>query len=257
MVHEPITPTLFAGHQSINSLKYGDRKSLGAQEPDSNGEARAPGPTPEELTSALGPTLLRVAWLAILLGLGMELLLVLASSTGGGLGGRPLVADLVKNVSWSVFVCVGLAVGTAVAEARVPAMGFMGLLSAPLAFKISRVLHKSALQALVVSAGGAGDLTPLLLVVIKGLEYGCLGLGVGWVSQRRWGGALAHLGVGLLVGLAFGGSEVAYATGGTFQLSSANFLREAVDEILFPVGCSMVLFAATALGKRAASHGKA
>ena len=233
----------------MNSLKYGDRKSLGAQEPDSNGEARAPGPTPEELTSALGPTLLRVAWLAILLGLGMELLLILASSTGGDLGGRPLVADLVKNVSWSVFVCVGLAVGTAVAEARVPAMGFMGLLSAPLAFKISRVLHKSALQALVVS--------PLLLVVIKGLEYGCLGLGVGWVSQRRWGGALAHLGVGLLVGLAFGGSEIAYATGGTFQLSSADFLREAVDEILFPVGCSMVLFAATALGKRAASHGKA
>jgi hypothetical protein len=258
VVCEPITPTLFAGHQLMNSLKYDDRKSLGAQEPDSNGEARAPGTTPKELTPALGPTLLRVAWLAILLGLAMELLLVLASSLGGALGGLgPLVADLVRNVSWSVFVCVGLAVGTAVVEARVPAIGFMGLLSAPVAFKISRVLHKGTLQALAVSAGGVGDLSPFLVVVIKGLEYGCLGLGVGWVSQRRWGGALAHLGVGLLVGLGFGGSEIAYAMGGTFQLSSADFLSEAVDEILFPVGCSMVLFAATALGKRAASRGEA
>jgi hypothetical protein len=148
-------------------------------------------------------------------------------------------------------------VGTAVVEARVPVMGLLGLISAPLAFGISRVLHKGALQALAVSAGGADDLSPLLVVAIKGLEYGCLGLGVGWVSQRRWGGALAHLGVGLLVGLGFGGSEIAYATGGIFQLPTADFLSEAVDEILFPVGCSMVLFAAKTLGKRAASHGGA
>jgi len=45
-------------------------------------------------------------------------------------------ADLVKNVSWSVFVCVGLAVGTAVTQSRVPVMGFLGLISAPLAFGI-------------------------------------------------------------------------------------------------------------------------
>ena len=71
------------------------------------------------------------------------------------------------------------------------------------------------------------------------------------MSQRRWGGALAHLAVGLSVGLGFGGSEIAYATGGTFQLSTADFLSEGVNEILFPAGCSLVLFAATALGKKA------
>jgi len=186
----------------------------------------------------------------------MELLLILASSFGGALGGLgPLVADLVKNVSWSVFVCVGLAVGTAAVEARASVMCFLGLISAPLAFAISRALHKGALQALEIDASGAEDLSPLLVVAIKGLEYGCLGLGVGWVSQRRWGGALAHLAVGLLVGLVFGGSEIAYATGGTFQLSTADFLSDAVYELLFPAGCAMVLFAATTLGKRVASHG--
>ena len=110
--------------------------------------------TPEP-TSNLGATLLRVAWLAIALGLLMEvILLVLGGALGEVFGLRPLVADLVRNISWSVFVCVGLAIGTAVVKARVPVMGFLGLLSAPLAFEASRVFHKGTLEALAVSGGG-------------------------------------------------------------------------------------------------------
>jgi hypothetical protein len=79
-----------------------------------------------------------VAWLAILLGIAMEgLLLLLGAGLGESLGQGLIVADLVGNVSWSVFVCVGLAVGTAVANARVPVMGLLGLLAAPSAFEIS------------------------------------------------------------------------------------------------------------------------
>jgi len=197
-----------------------------------------------------------VAWLAILLGLAMEFLLVFASSFGGALGGLgPLVADLVKNVSWSVFVCVGLAVGTAAVEARSSVMCFLGLISAPLAFAISRALHKGALQALEIDAIGAEDLSPLLVVAIKGLEYGCLGLGVGWVSQRRWGGALAHVAVGLLVGLVFGGAEIALAAGTTPPPPAADLFSEGVNEVLFPVGCALVLFSATVLGKKVADQG--
>ncbi len=117
--------------------------------------------TPEQ-ASSLGATLLRVAWLAIILGLVMEvLLLTLGGALGDVLGLRPVVAELVRSVSWSVFVCVGLAVGTAVAKARVLLMGFLGLFSAPVAFEISRVLHKGTLEALAVSGGGgeAGVLT--------------------------------------------------------------------------------------------------
>jgi hypothetical protein len=192
-----------------------------------------------------------VAWLAILLGLVMEaLLLVLGGALGDVLGLKPLVADLVRSVSWSVFVCVGLAVGTAVAKARMPLMGFLGLLSAPIAFEASRILHKGALEALAVSGGGGDDLSPVLIAVIKGIEYGFLGLGIGWVSQRRWGGALAHMGVGLLVGLIFGGAEIALAAGATPPPPTADLLTESINEVLFPVGCSIVLFSATVLGKK-------
>jgi hypothetical protein len=210
--------------------------------------------TPEP-ASNFGATLLRVAWLAIALGLLMEvILLVLGGALGEVFGLRPLVADLVRNITWSVFVCVGLAIGTAVAKARVPVMGALGLLSAPLAFEASRAFHKGTLEALAVSGGGGDGVSPLLVAVIKGLEYGCLGLGVGWVSQRRWGGAAAHAAVGLLIGLLFGGTMIALTPGPIGQLSTADVLTESVNEVLFPVGCCLVLFSAKALGERATNQ---
>jgi hypothetical protein len=77
-----------------------------------------------------------------------------------------------------------------------------------------------------------------------------LGLGVGWVSQRRWGGAAAHAAEGLLIGLLFGGNKIALIPGPIGQLTTANVLTESVNEVLFPVGCSLVLFSAKALGER-------
>ncbi len=102
------------------------------------------------------------------------LLLLLGSSLGEARGLGTIAADLVRNVSWSVFVCAGLAVGTAVARARVPLMGFLGLLSAPLAFEASPVLHKGTLEALALSGGG-GDVSPLLIAAIKGSSTGAWG----------------------------------------------------------------------------------
>ncbi len=220
------------------------------RESDTNDRATTP-----EQASSLGATLLRVAWLAILLGLMIEvLLLVLGGALGEVLGVRPLVADLVRSISWSVFVCVGLAVGTAVAKARVPLMGSMGLLSAPLAFEASRVMHKGTLEALAatgeITSGGSSI---LLVAFVKGLEYGCLGLAIGWVGTRPWGGAAAHAAIGLAIGLVFGGSILGIAlVSAPEPLATADLVSRGVNEVLFPVGCSLVLFSATALGKRAA-----
>jgi hypothetical protein len=214
-----------------------------------------PDQTRQEPAPDFGSLLLRVAWLAILLGLGMEvLLLVLGGAVGDVLGVGPIVADFVRNITWSVFVCVGLAVGTAVAKARVPLMGFLGLFSAPLAFEASRVLHKGTLQALAVSLPGGEAVSPLLIAVVKGIEYGVLGLLVGWVSQRPWGGAASHVAVGLAVGLVFGGAEVALASSVSPPPPVADLFVQGVNEVLFPAGCALVLFSAGALGKRAANR---
>jgi hypothetical protein len=203
--------------------------------------------------ASLGAKLLRAAWLAILLGFVMEALLLLFTAGFGIFPGlKPIAADLIRQVSWSTFVCVGLALGTAVSKARAPLMGILGFLAAPLAFTISRSLHQGAVKTLEIAGSGVEAPPVLLLALLKAVEYACLGVALGWIGRRVWGGAMVHLATGLLVGLVFGGTIV----GLTYQMSpdppaSAELFSLGANEILFPVGCSLVLFAATALGKRA------
>ena len=205
-------------------------------------------------SSNLGVTLLRVAWLAILLGMAMEgILLLLSAGLGDLLGLGSIVAELARNVSWSLLVCLGLSVGKAVQSARVQVMGLLGFLVAPAAFEISRVIHKGAIQALAISGSAGEDLSPFLLALIKGLEYGCLGLAIGWVSQRPWGGAMAHMAVGFVVGAVFGGFVIALLAASGPEVSTTILLSRGVTEVLFPVGCSLVLFSAEALGTSMAS----
>ena len=200
----------------------------------------------------LGSTLFRAAWLAILLGFAMEALLLLFAAGFGIVPGlKPIAADLIRQVSWSTIVCVGLALGTAVSKARAPLMGLLGLLAAPLAFTVSRSLHQGAVKTLEITGSGADAPPVLLLAVLKAVEYACLGLALGWIGRRAWGGLSAHLATGLLVGLVFGGTIVAL----TYQMSpeppaTAALVSRGANEVLFPVGCSLVLFAATAIGKR-------
>ena len=217
--------------------------------PQQNGQAS---PTTSDAGGDLGSTLFRVAWLAILLGFAMEALLLLFTAGFGIFPGlRPVAADLVRQVSWSTIVCAGLALGTAVSKARAPLMGVLGLLAAPVAFTISRSLHQGAVKTLEIAGSGADAPPVLLLAVLKAVEYACLGLAIGWLGRRAWGGLSAHLATGLLVGLVFGGTIVAL----TYQMSpeppvTAALVSRGANEILFPVGCSLVLFAATAIGKR-------
>jgi hypothetical protein len=220
-------------------------------------EARTDAPDQQSSAASpnLGVKLLRVAWLAIGLGMAMEgTLLLLSAGFGDLLGLRSIVADLARNVSWALLVCVGLSVGTAVQNARVPVTGLLGLLAAPAAFEVSRVVHKGALQALAISASAGDDLSPFLVALIKGLEYGCLGLALGWVSQRPWGGAAAHMAVGFVVGSIFGGTIVALLAASSPEVSAASLVPRGVTEVLFPVGCSLVLFSAEALGTSMASN---
>lgn len=214
-------------------------------------QVRGAGPGPPETVRGLGSTLMRVAWLAILLGLGVELVLLLVSIFGGSATGT-FVADTVRSVSWSVFVCVGLAVGTAITRAQVPLMGLLGLLAAPAAFEASRVLHKGTVEALSLSGGtDVGGTSTVLIAIIKGIEYGCLGLIIGWVGGRAWGGAAAHLAAGLVIGAVFGGSIIAVVyllDPGSF--STVDLLSRGVNELLFPMGCALVLFSARSFAER-------
>jgi len=178
------------------------------------------------------------------------LLLLLATSFGGLPGVTSIVADTARNLSWSLFVCSGLAVGTAASQARVPATGLMGLLAAPIAFEVSRVVHKGTLEALEISGGGGVEPSPVLVALIKGFEYGCLGLAVGWLGRRTWGGAVAHAAAGLAVGMVFGGWILALTVSSGVQMSAADLVSRGVNEVIFPLGCSLVLYSSVNMGER-------
>jgi hypothetical protein len=216
--------------------------------------AEATSPKTPHNKNGLGSTLFRVAWLAILLGFAMETLLLLFTAGFDILPGfRSVLADLIGKVSWSALVCAGLALGTAASKARAPFMGALGLLAAPLAFHVSRTLQQGVAKTLEVAAAGAsiGSYTLILLALLKAAEYGCLGATIGWIERRPWGGALAHAAVGLGVGVLFGGAIVSFTYWTAAEpLGAAELFSRGANEILFPVGCSLVLYSATALGER-------
>lgn len=203
-------------------------------------------------TARLGATLFNVAWMSILLGLVLEaLLLILAAAFKNAQSAGPVIADLVQKVSWSSLVCVGLGVGTAAAKVRPVVMGLLGLLSAPLAFGAARTLHKSAQQALSISGAAGGGPSPWTLALIKAAEYAFFGLIIGWIARKHWGGLRAHLGVGFATGLIFGGAIVGLmARSAATPLSTYALCSRGINELIFPMGCAVVLFAAQALAQR-------
>jgi hypothetical protein len=193
-------------------------------------------------------TLLRVAWLAIVLGLLLQLVLLLVAvgfATAPSPG--PLLAETLKTVSWSLLICVGVALGRVAAKGQAPLEGLTGLLAAPLALTAANTVQKGVAEAIDAAGVPAGP-APLWVLAIKAAEYGALGLALNWVGRRAWHSALGHLAVGLLVGVVFGGVFLAVVVqSAPTALSTPSLLARGLNELLFPVGCALVVFIAEVL----------
>jgi hypothetical protein len=189
---------------------------------------------------------LRVAGLSVGLGLAMEMLLLIAAGSLGAMpAGKAIVADLVQKISWATIVCVGVAIGGA-ASRSFKTVSFAGFLSAPLAFNIARALHKSAAQALGIALPAAMGPSPLTLAGIKAVQYALLGYGLSTLAKKESAGAVSYALVGALSGIVFGGLIV-YLFHSAGPLPAAQLVSRSINEVLFPIGCAMVLYAAKAL----------
>lgn len=215
-----------------------------------------PAPSPSSTAGApavalpgpsIASTLLRVAWMSIALGLVLEGI-VLAIGTFHDR--KSAVADLLQKVSWSTIVCAGLAVGTTASRMRSAAMGLLGLLSAPAAFVVARILNKSATHTAALYASVGPDEPVLALVLLKAAEYAALGAFLGWVQRRPWGGLRTHVYAGVATGVLFGGGILFWTARSNPSLADAAFAAQAVNEFFYPVGCALILFTAHALGRR-------
>jgi len=189
--------------------------------------------------------LLRIAWASVLLGLVMEVLLLAAALILGSRPGvRAVLADTVQKVAWSTIVCLGLGIGTAVAKNAPPVAGVFGLVAGPIGFVVAKALHQGVSQALGIALGGASHPSAVVLAVLKGLQYGGLGHGLAWIGKRAGGRMIAYIGTGLAVGVIFGGITLFLM----LPLATTALVVRALNEVLFPVGCSLVVYSAKALG---------
>src|SRR4051812_45084608 len=208
--------------------------------------------TPKHAGQPLAKTLLHIAWLSILLGLTLELILLAVAANANKLPGiEPFIASLVQKISWTGIVCTGLAFGKAASNANPTWMAFAGFLSAPTALAIARAMHKSTAHALKVAEAGTAAAFPFVIAGVKGLEYAALVMLLGWIGKRSSSGFFTYAGTGLLIGSVFGTTIAIIATPGGFD--TVKILPLLVNEVFFPVGCSLAIYAADIIGKHTAA----
>lgn len=221
-------------------------------EPAAGALASPPAPPLAQPTASIARTVVNVAWMSILLGVGLELILLAIAAGAGPLTKlQPFAADLVQKVTWASMVCVGLALGNSAAKLRPHLTGLMGLLSAPLGFAAAKALHKSTEKALgLAGAAASAGPSPVMLAGLKAAEYAALGLLIGWLAKKEFG-LPPYLTAGLGVGIVFGGTILGLMDWYALKpLTGPALLSRAVNEFLFPVGCSVILYAAESLSKR-------
>lgn len=207
---------------------------------------------PAPADTALFPTVLRVAWLSIGLGLALEvLILVLAAFTGtAGDTPKPFLSDLAQKVSWSFIVCVGLAFGSTAGKVREGIMGALGLLAAPAGFAAARAVHKGVNGALGIAGAAMAPGLVLLVGGLKAAQYALFGIVLGWIGKRALG-LKAHAAAGLAFGLTFGLVIVAVTVRASASpVPLVGVVSRAINEVMFPLGCALVLYASGVLAKR-------
>jgi hypothetical protein len=181
--------------------------------------------------------LLRVAGLAIVLGLLMEGILVV-----GGQEAATLTNMLDKGL-WPFLVCMALAVGQTVADGWPGRAGLFALISTPIAFTLGKAVQKSLSGMLDHTATGVlVDGSLLTEAGLRGVEYAALAIGLTWLRRKHWAGALAHLALGAVVGAMFG------LVISIFVVPSS-LIGWVVKEIVFPTGCALIIFVSETLAE--------
>jgi hypothetical protein len=178
--------------------------------------------------------LLRVAGLAVVLGLLMEGLRIIG-------GEPPALSSLFDHGLWPIMVCVAVGLGQALVGGWPARAGAFALVATPLAFILAKVAQKGMLVLTDGSAPGAlvsGDL--LLEAGLRAVEYAVLAAALAWLVRQDWAGALAHIGLGVLVGVVIGAVIAAF-------LPPDDLVGWLVEEIVFPAGCAIIIFASEVL----------
>jgi hypothetical protein len=187
-------------------------------------------------------TIFAAAWMAILLGLLVQIA-VFAAKTGAGANvpGLQLAVDIASGVAWSVIVCGGVAIGTVAAKSAPATMGLLGLICAPLAFAAAKGAQRGVAWMLGQPMEQITNLT-YQIGAAKTLEYALLGFALGALIRTPRSTLPNHTGVGIVFGVLFAAVILwlNFSSGG--QMPTPKVAATATNEFIFPIGCSLVIY---------------
>lgn len=202
----------------------------------------------EEVECTAGKTLTASAKLGAALGFAM-VAAVLGGRifAGGHTTAAQLAVDVANGVTWSFLVCSGVGLGTAMARTHGNMAGaLISMVAAGLATDI-------ATDARIVVGNYVGiGLEPAMLTatargVIHAVEFGVLGWIFASLAARNEPGR-RFLIAAAKVGLLFGGTIVLMTNQAAesmgFSLSNPRLAALSINEIVFPIGCAMVVYIA-------------
>jgi len=186
------------------------------------------------------------AWLAVLLGLAVQLLILVVKIAAGG---RPtslqVFVDVASGVTWSALVCSGIALGTIAARHRGVIMGVLGLVSAPVAWAAAKGVQRGVQWMLGAPLETLGPLV-YQIGVAKTLEYAVLGVVLGRLIQTSRSTLPIHALIGLATGAVFGGAILwlnhSHAVAAGSAMPAARVAAICANELMFPVGCAIVIY---------------
>jgi len=199
----------------------------------------------EAVLEGVGREMLRRAflasWMAIALGITVQLLVWIGRVSAGGQG-IGFAAQLAQGLTWSLLVCAGIAVGTAAARSRELLTGLLGLLAAPVAWGVAKGAQRTV-QELVGAEPAAFDALFWYVCMAKGVEYAILGAALAHmiVRQPDRAGRFVMLGgcVGAVTAIVMVLLNLQFAK----SFGPPQAVALAINEIVFPIGCSLVIFA--------------
>jgi hypothetical protein len=184
-------------------------------------------------TSDDASALRRAAWQATLLGLGFEIAPLTADLITGSVSTASVLAGLAQGLVFALVLCLSLVAGVR----RAARLGLIGLVAGPVAWFLGAVIHELVEQVVVASATDSRA-PSVVITAVRGLEYGMLGVLIGWVRHRP---SRAWVGSGLAVGVLAATIVVPVVANAVSGLGTADLVAQGVNEIFFPAGCAMIV----------------
>ncbi len=183
---------------------------------------------------------------SIILGFTLQLITLAAKMLGGmEFPGVAFTLDIFGSVTWSILVCVGIGLGTIVMRSGVALAGIFGAVFAPIALVAAKSVQKGVALLLGMPVEGLTGAV-IVLGLIKAAEYGFLGAMLAVLMKRddhqfkRY--VLLGLGTGIVFGSALVFASLRMAASSGAPLTTAQIAGKTVNEVLFPVGCAIVIY---------------